>query len=270
MTNVRQAYETLVQGVNSVLTSEAWKEFLKFHSRFHNYSFNNTLLIYFQRPDATLVAGYKTWQSMGRYVKKGEKGIKILAPLIGKKKIETEDGEEKEVTFLKGFKVVSVFDICQTDGKELPTICKHLEGDSDAAKKLWDALLNIINIPIGEEDMDQSVNGYYSPKDDRIALRKGLSLNQKVKTLIHEYVHSKLDREDSEIKQARNQAEVVAESVAFIVASHYGLDTSEYSFGYVTIWAGAEVEEILKVGDLIQKTASDIIEKVNISLNTAA
>jgi len=259
---VSEVFERLVKGVESVVTSEKWREFLKFQAAFYNYSFNNSLLIWLQCPEATRVAGFQTWKKLGRYVKKAEKGIKILAPMSYKKAVEDEEGNEMEKQFLQGFRVVHVFDVSQTNGKELPEICSLLQGADGAAEKLLAALRQVIAIPVTEEEITGGANGYYHLQDDRIALKAGLSVNQKAKTLLHEYVHSLLDRKDSEVKNSRHEAEIIAESVAFMVANYFGLDTSSYSFEYVASWAGSEPKELLKKGEMVQSTAAKVINQV--------
>ena len=258
----KESYDKLVKGVSEVVNSKGWIEFLKVQSKFYNYSFNNAFLIAIQCPYASRVTGFNTWKKLGRNVKKGSKGIKILAPLRKKVKAQDAKGKETDKFVLYGFRSVNVFDISQTEGKELPEICKPLEGDPEEAKKLFDALKEIIEIPIAEEEIAGKANGYYDLLDDRIALEVKNSLLHKAKTLAHEYTHSMLDRKDIEVKQSRDEAEIAAESVAFIVSDHFGLDTSSYSFEYVAAWSGADPEKILKQGVIIQTTASKIINQV--------
>jgi len=279
----KNAFERLIKGVEKVVTSEKWREFLKVQAKFHNYSFNNSLMIFLQMPTATRVAGFKNWNKLGRKVKKGEKGIKILVPAkYTYFYIEDEEGNEKRVFLNQAtkeqkelikageiktysgmtFKVGHVFDISQTEGKPLPEICKPLDGEPEEAKRFFEALSKVITIPVIEEKIQGGAHGYYHIEKDVIALEVRNALSHKAKTLVHEYTHSMLDKKDSNIKQKRHEAEIVAESVAFIVADYFGLDTSSYSFEYVAAWAGADPKEILKKGNLIQKTAQKIIEQV--------
>lgn len=278
--HIEEYQKKLEEGIKSFLSSEKWSEYLKVQARFHKYSFNNIIMIILQKPDATRVAGYNTWKKLGRQVKKGEKAIKILAPLT--KKYEKEklvDGEmvTEEVTEVYGFKLVNVFDISQTEGEELPELCLELMGNSKQAKSLIKALEKIIDIPIKEEEM--GYNGYFLPKPIEkrmIGLRKGMSLNQKAKTLTHEYAHYflalKKDKGVLNLKEFTEGTEdyeglyaveeVIVESIAFVVSQYFGLDTSEYSFEYVTSWAKGDINNIKKVGGLIQRYSQEIIDKL--------
>lgn len=258
----KKAYENLLRGVEDLINSGRWAEYLRFQAKFYNYSCNNTILILMQCPHASRVAGFNTWKQLGRYVKKGEKAIKILAPLTYKKMVEDEKGNREEKTVVRGFRVVNVFDISQTEGEELPEICTPLAGDSEDAAILFAALKEVIEIDISEEEIPGSAHGYYDLGNDRIALEIKNALNHKAKTLVHEYVHAMLDGKSSNLQQSRKEAEIVAESVAYIVSHYFGLDTSSYSFGYVAAWSGADPKEILKKGELIQRTAGKIIEQV--------
>lgn len=260
---VQQLYTQLDEGVSRFIDSEAWKQFLAFQSRFHRYSFNNAVLIWAQRPDASLVAGFNQWKKMGRNVKKGERSIQILAPLIRKE--EDETGEEVHRVY--GYKYVCVFDVSQTEGEQLPSIADPLTTSTDPGRLLYDALRQVITIPVAEENIPgDSCQGYYSPAEHRIALRKGLATDQAAKTLCHEYVHSLLHHKDAEAVPPEAR-ECVAEGTAYVVANYFGLDTSEYSFGYVASWSDGDKDYIRTVGTEIQKTAATIIDRVENALH---
>ena len=264
-TDIKEITEKLEQGVKDVFESNNYKEYLKFMSKFYNYSVNNIVLIMLQKPDASLIAGYKAWQTkFKRQVRKGEKGITILAPLPHKIIKEDENGEEKEINWTS-FRAVKVFDISQTDGDEVPTYIKPLDEDVDGYDKLLDKLLSLSPAPISFEDVEGSALGYYNLANRRIAVQRGMSESQTVKTIIHEISHAILhDKEDGTAKDADNNTrEVQAESVAYTVCNMLGLDTSEYSFGYVAGWSdGKEVKELTASMEVIRNTAKDIITQI--------
>ena len=254
---LKEITDRLEQGVTELFDSDHYKEYLRVMARFHRYSFNNTLLIAMQCPGATRLAGFQTWKKFGRHVKKGEKGIKVIAPAPYKKTIE-QDGEET-VVLVPHFKVVSTYDIGQTEGKPLPSIATPLM-----------ALEQVSPVPIGFEDISGSAHGYYSPMEKRIAVRECMSEQQTIKTLIHEISHAKLHDVDlSKPKDERPQIdrqtmECQAESVAFTVCQHFGLDTSGYSFGYVAGWSsGKELKELRSSLEIIRNTAAEIIDSVD-------
>jgi hypothetical protein len=204
--------EQLDQGIQEVMTSEKFREWLQFLSSFHNYSFNNTILIYMQNPHATLVKGFREWKKHDRFVKKGAKAIKVLAPLIGKKKEKEEqisNKEDKEKKVLYGFRYVNVFDVASTDGKELPTSAvETLEGDGEQEKTLLQEWIQKIEIPVTFKDTGEA-NGYYHLIENYIAIHEGRSTTQQLKTLIHEYSHyllhakgGKFEQEGSRIRGA--------------------------------------------------------------------
>ena len=265
---LKEITDRLEQGVTELFESERYKEYLRVMARFHNYSFNNTLLIAMQCPGATRLAGFQTWKKFGRYVKKGEKGIKVIAPTPYKKIIE-KDGKEQEV-LVPRYKVVSTYDLSQTEGKPLPTIATPLMGSMDTFNDIYAALEQVSPVPIAFEDISGSAYGYYSPLEKRIAIREGLSEQQTLKTLVHEISHAKLHDVDlSKPKDERpdidkRTMECQAESVAFTVCQHFGLDTSDYSFGYVAGWSsGKELKELRSSLEVIRNTAADIIDSVD-------
>ena len=275
--------QSLESGVEELFTSNRYQEFLKTMAKFHNYSFNNTMLIAMQRPGATLVTSYKNWQSMGRQVMKGEKGITIIAPAPYKKMKEKEvldenqrpimgtDGKPKteqvEVT-VPHFKAVTVFDIAQTSGEPIQTLAPEL---LTAAVQDFDSFMQAIQkispVPIRFDEIDGNANGYYHNADKEIVIKKGLSESQTLKTAIHETAHAKLhDKEIMEslgVEKDRLTKEVEAESVAYCVCSSFGLDTSDYSFPYIAGWSSSrEMKEMKASMDVIRKTAGEMIDQL--------
>ena len=286
---LKEITDRLEQGITELFDSERYKEYLRVMSKFHNYSFNNTLLIAMQKPDASLIAGFNSWKNQfQRNVKKGEKGIKIIAPSPFKIKQETEkidpqtqkpvigrDGkpvtEEKEIT-IPAYKVVSVFDVSQTEGKELPNIAVDaLTGDVEQYSDFFAALEKTSPVPIGFEKIEGGAHGYYHLEDKRIALDEGMSELQTLKTAIHEIAHAKLHdidlnapKDEQQPRVDRRTREVEAESVAYTVCQHYGLDTSDYSFGYVAGWSsGRELAELKSSLETIRSAAADIINSID-------
>ena len=266
---IKEITEQLEQGVLEVFTSDNYLKYLQVMSKFHNYSFGNCVLIAMQNPEATLVAGYKAWQTkFKRQVRKGETSIKILAPIPRKmtKEVTLADGtvEEKEIKWMD-FTVTSVFDISQTDGEEIPTYIHKLDGDVDEYEKLIDKLTEISPVPVGFEDIQGSANGYFHTVDKRIATQEGMSQAQTVKTMVHEIAHSIMhDKDDGTDKEADNRTrEVQAESVAYVVNNYLGLDTSDYSFGYVAGWStGKDIKELRASLEAIRNTAHDMIDRI--------
>lgn len=268
MANSEKAQEALLQlqaGVEKLVTGDDWKRALEVQARFHKYSFANTMLIWMQCPQATYVGGMKTvWNKMGRFVKKGERAINILAPILIKDKDE-ETGRESKVCI--GFKTVGVFDLSQTDGEPFvaPDILSPEELDGDAPAHLIDAmsgLANDRNFRITEGQMfSESMKGYTQPDSKEIVLKGGVSSLQKLKTLIHEIAHVILhiEDEDFDYRTCRGQAEIEAESVAFVVCSVLGLPTDDYSFAYVGGWSNGDMDEVRKAGERVAKTAKTIL-----------
>ena len=286
---LKEITDRLEQGITELFDSERYKEYLRVMSKFHNYSFNNSLLIAMQKPDASLIAGFTAWKNQfQRNVKKGEKGIKIIAPSPFKIKQETEkidpqtqkpvigrDGkpvtEEKEIT-IPAYKVVSVFDVSQTEGKELPDIAVDaLTGDVEQYSVFFAALEKTSPVPIGFEKIEGGAHGYYHLEDKRIALDEGMSELQTLKTAIHEIAHAKLHdidlnapKDEQQPRVDRRTREVEAESVAYTVCQHYWLDTSDYSFGYVAGWSsGRELAELKSSLETIRSAAADIINSID-------
>ena len=280
---LHQITDKLEKGVKDVFQSDKYKQFLNVMAKFPRYSVNNTMLIMMQRPDAQLCQSFTGWKQMGRYVKKGEKGISILAP--APYKIEREqtkldekgrpvfdvDGEpvkEKVEVTIRAFKVVKTFDLSQTDGKELPTIGpSELVGNIEGYPKLLQALQEISPVPVSFELIDGDAKGFYHLEDKKIVVQDGLSAVQTIKTLLHEMAHQKLHDKDNvpEAKDiSRNGKEVEAESVAYVVCQHYGINTSDYSFSYVAGWSeGKETPELKASLDKIRQTASEFIYQID-------
>ena len=281
---VKEITDKLEEGLKELFESEKYKNYLSTMSKFHNYSFNNTLLIALQRPDASLVAGYQAWQkNFNRHVKRGEKGIRILAPAPYKIKEERDkldpvtgevmldkDGmpqtEEVEVK-IPAFRAVSVFDVSQTDGEPLPELeTKELLSTVEGYEDFIKAVTYVAPAPIGFEDIPGDSKGYFNIEENRIAVQEGMSESQTLKTMVHETAHSMLhnkevNREDILAPaKDRNTKEIEAESIAFTVCRHFGIDTSEYSFSYIAGWSsGRDMKELKSSLDTIRRTASELI-----------
>jgi len=291
--SVKEITDKLEQGLKELFDSEKFKAYLNTMSKFHNYSFNNTLLIAMQKPDATLVAGFQSWQkNFERHVNKGEKGIKIMAPSPYKKKQEMEvidpktqrpvmgdDGkpktEEVEIT-IPAFKPVTVFDVSQTQGKDIPSIgVDELRFSVDKFDDFMKALERVAPVPVEYMDIASGAKGYFSPSEQKIAIQKGMSEAQTVKTAVHEICHSLLDDKehvrmeglDTE-NRTRSDKEVTAEAVAYTVSSAmFDLDTSEYSFSYIAGWSsGKEMPELKESMETIRKTSDHLITQIEDAL----
>lgn len=288
---VREITDKLEQGIKELFESVRFKEYLTTMSKFYNYSFNNTLLIAMQKPNATLIAGYTSWQrNFDRHVMKGEKGIKILAPAPYKAQEEREkidpstqkpllDADGKPVTetvevLRPAFKVVSVFDVSQTDGKELPDIIvDELTGSVENYAAFFEALKQESPVPISFEDIPGGAKGYFSHVENRIAIQEGMSEIQTIKTAIHEIAHATLhaihpdEKVAPEERKDRHTKEVEAESVAYTVCQRYGIETSDYSFGYIAGWSSdKETKELKGSLETIRSTAAEMIESIDAKL----
>ena len=284
---VKEITDKLENGIKELFEGEKFKEYLDTMSKFHNYSFNNTMLIAMQKPDATLVAGFNSWKNkFERNVNKGEKGIQIFAPAPYKiKKEQTKldpdtdlpvlgkDGkpitEEVEVT-IPAFKVVSVFDVSQTSGKELPTLgADELSGNVKDYEKFFNAVREASPVPIKFAEIDGTAKGFYHHEDKAITIKENMSEVQTIKTAIHEIAHAKLhDRDlkksDIEKPKDRSTEEVEAESIAYTVCQHFGIDTSDYSFAYVASWGtGKDTPELKASLETIRSTASELITTIS-------
>ena len=303
---VREIVQKLEQGIRDFFDGEKYRAYLRTMARFHRYSFNNTMLIAMQKPEATLVAGFNKWQEQfGRNVKKGEHGIRIIAPapvkaIKSKERLDSVTGqslrdaqgkpltEEVEMK-LPTYRVVSVFDVSQTEGKPLPQLASPLHGDVNHFDSLLEALRRTTPVPIVMEKMREGLDGYFSPQQNRIALREGMSQAQTVSAAVHEIAHALLHNREQEYpvmvnglenpviagspdagtvesvgKRDRKTEEVQAESVSYAVCTHYGIPTEENSFGYIAAWSGGrEVPELKASLEVITKTVSNLIEDVD-------
>ncbi len=276
---VNAILKKLEEGVKDLFTSEKYKQYLSTMSKFHHYSFNNTVLIAMQKPDATLVAGYTAWkQKFHRQVKKGEKGITILAPVKLKEKDpddpKTEDDkEEKEHRIHLLFRPVSVFDVSQTEGEPLPSLgVDELTGSAEGYEAFMKAMRKLSPVPIRFDEIKGGAKGYYHTIDKEIVIKKDMSELQTMKTCVHEVSHALLhDRDrmkDEGIEKDQQTREVEAESVAYVVCSYFNLDTGkDYSFPYIGLWSSSkELYELKTSMDTIQKTAAGLIDGIEANL----
>ncbi len=288
---VKEITDRLEEGLKELFEGEKYKSYLNTMSKFHNYSANNIQLIEMQCPDATYVARYKAWQrNFERHVNKGERGIRILAPAPYKIKEEQEkidpvtnepvldrDGmpvmEEVEIK-IPAFRVVTVFDYSQTDGKELPGLgVNELHGDVERYQDFMEALERVSPVPIRYEEMEGDRKGYFIDLSRPIAIKEGMSEAQTAKTGVHEVAHAKLHAREAEqdtekaVYKDRETKEVEAESVAYTVCQHFGIDTSDYSFGYIAGWSsGKEIPELKSSLDTIRRTSSELIKGIEAQL----
>ncbi|MBQ1788194.1 MAG: hypothetical protein II004_04610 [Erysipelotrichaceae bacterium] len=278
---IKEITDQLEAGIQELFESDKFKDYLTCMSKFHNYSLNNTILIAMQKPDATLVAGYKAWQTdHGRTVRKGEHGIKILAPCKFKVTVESDengtlensgnDEKTKVMEYLR-FKITHVFDVSQTEGKELPSIgIDELTGDVREYRSMYKALVRTCPVAIVMEEIEGGAKGYYNDTDKRIAILAGMSEMQTIKTIIHEMAHQKMHGEenaDPEHPVDRRTKEVEAESVAYTVCQHLGLDTSDYSFGYIAGWSSTRDTKELKASlERIRSASDELITEIDKNL----
>ncbi|SEH63964.1 hypothetical protein SAMN06298223_1546 [Olsenella sp. KH1P3] len=253
------ALDRLGEGVRAVYDSERWESWLRSLSRFYDYSLGNTILIAMQMPTATHVASFRSWKrDFNRYVKKGEKGIEILVPMLVKDRDEDADEERRR---LVGFRVGHVFDVSQTDGDPLPTLVDEVAGDVDLYAAILDAVRAVSAYPVEfVGDLPEGTNGFFR-RGELVAIREGMSEGQTVKTALHELAHSRLHDGDPEGMPDRAMREVQAESVAYAVSAALGLDTSGYSFGYVASWAvGKTDEEMRACLQVVRDAAKAMVE----------
>lgn len=272
--------EKLEQGVQDVFKGDNFKDYLKFCAKLPKYSLNNQILIMLQMPEATICQSYNAWKAMDRIVKKGETGLRILAPNPFKKKkmqeklgddgkvLQDDNGEpimeQVEVTVMS-YRLVSTFDISQTEGKELPTSgVNELMADVVGFKKFFTVFKKVAGVPVDLEEIKGGIKGYFDPSMNRIAIKSGMSDAQTIKTLVHETAHRMLHSDD--VADAKNKSrqlkETEAESVAYVVCQHFGIETSDYSFAYVAGWSqGKDMKDLKKALNTIRETAAEIIEK---------
>ena len=278
---IQAALARIEEGLATINTDEDWLKYLSFQSLFYNYSFRNAMLIYSQNPQATYVKGYKAWGKLGRYVKKGAKGLAILAPCIRKvedfkepeNKSEYQDSEGEKVTkeVVSGFRIAYVFDIADTDGSDeyLPVLVKGLAGNSEQEKEIYEKLKAFISTehPV-QEVTGTASKGSYNLETGVISVREDVEYLHKIKTLLHEYAHAIDFTMHPEEDISRNRRELVAESVAFVTCMRLGLDTSRYSVGYIKSWL-KDRDELKIVADTVQKVAAKIINNLAGSSDSA-
>jgi hypothetical protein len=269
---MEEAQKQLLEGVQSFKDSGTFKRYLDVMSKFHSYSFYNTMLIFMQRPEAQQVAGYKAWQEkFGRHVKQGGKAIWILAPRNYKKQktvtVKDAAGNDVQETYeavWTNFVTVPVYDVSDTEGKELPSIGVHeLTAQVKDYNKILAVLKSASPVSVSFEHVEGGAHGYYSPLENRIVVDEGMSEAQTIKTLSHEIAHALLNEQDEKNKVSREAREVEAESVAYIVTKEFGIDSSDYSFGYVSTWANSgNIKEVRSYMENIRKTATSILDKI--------
>jgi hypothetical protein len=255
----------IMNGLQEILSNRKWKEFLNFHSKFWKYSFRNSLLIFLQYPEATRVTGRKKWEELGRWVKKEEekRPIIIVAPVFKEKEV-VADGRKQVVKVIDDFIPVEIFDISQTEGKELPIdnvpIFPRSGAEEERAFKLYSTLSQTISIPVMETKIDDGY-GFYNAEENIIGIKKDLSNTHKFKTLVHENTHYLLHGRNGEVV-GKNQKEIESESVAYIVLRHFGIDTSDYSFNYIASWVSNDYKDFSKYWNRIQRVAEKTIEDI--------
>ena len=278
---IKTALERIDQSLAAINTDEDWLNFLCFQSRFYNYSFSNAMLIFSQNPEASYVKGYKAWNQLGRYVKKGATGLAILAPCIRKEEVFKEpenkaeyhdaEGEKEVKKVIKGFRVVYVYDIADTDGddSQLPILVKGLVGNSEEEKLIYERLYAFISREHTIEEVTGTASkGSFNLESKVISVRSDLEYLQKVKTLLHEYAHLKDFEMHPEEDISRNRRELIAESVAFVVSLRLGLDTSRYSMSYIQSWL-KDKDELKQKADTVQKISYHIIAELAESSDSA-
>lgn len=267
-TKTKELFNKIVEGVKNIVEKGEYEKFLKFSKNFHNYSFNNVLLIFSQMPEATQVAGFAKWKSMGRNLKKGAKGIQIIYPIkrtyikttmTGQDSLlEDEKNNQKEKIEYLTYRYTYVYDVSQTYGKPLPLQSTRLNSNNKI--EFLEFLKVFSQFPILEENIDGTALGYWSKKKQQIVLKNNLSIDDKASVLLHELTHALYD--DFDYKENRDLSESFVESVAFIVADYFDLDTSMCSFEYITSWTNGDVKVLLELEDKIQKCANSFIEKL--------
>ena len=265
---VEEALERLESGVSRILDGEEFKRYLSVAARFHRYSANNCLLILMQRPEAARVAGYRKWQELGRQVRKGEMGIKILAPIS--RTVAEDEQTGKKVRALVGFKTATVFDVSQTDGEKLPEAPRPEDLDPDdpegTAKRVYEGLLSFCEaegVAVEFKERRSGDYGSYQRKERQITLNAALPATEKATTLAHELAHHLLHGTTQANGTAKQAREIEAEGAAFVACAAFGLDTSRFTFAYVATYAGSSATEALKAAlERIQVAARRLIEAV--------
>lgn len=278
---IKVALNRIEDCLATINTDEDWLKFLSFQAQFYNYSFGNAMLIFSQNPNATYVKGYKAWNQLGRYVKKGSKGLAILAPCIRKvevfkepenKNLYHDEEAEKEIKkVVSGFRIAYVYDIADTDGDDsmLPVLVTGLAGNGEQEKEIYERLLNVISKEHCVQEVSGTASkGSFNLETKVISIREDLEYLQKIKTLLHEYAHLLDFQMHPEDDISRNRRELIAESVAFIVSLRLGLDTSRYSMSYIKSWL-KDKEELKIIADSVQKIAYTIITELAESSDSA-
>lgn len=278
---IKAALNRIEDCLATINTDEDWLKFLSFQAQFYNYSFGNAMLIFSQNPNATYVKGYKAWNQLGRYVKKGSKGLAILAPCIRKvevfkepenKNLYHDEEAEKEIRkVVSGFRIAYVYDIADTDGDDsmLPVLVTGLAGNSEQEKEIYERLLGVISKGHCVQEVSGTASkGSFNLETEVISIRGDLEYLQKIKTLLHEYAHLLDFQMHPEDDISRNRRELIAESVAFIVSLRLGLDTSRYSMSYIKSWL-KDKEELKIIADSVQKIAYTIITELAESSDSA-
>ena len=278
---IKAALERIDKGLATINTDEDWLNFLCFQAQFYNYSFGNAMLIFSQNPNATYVKGYKAWNQLGRYVKRGSKGLAILAPCIRKvevfkepenKNLYHDEEAEKEIRkVVSGFRIAYVYDIADTDGDDsmLPVLVTGLAGNGEQEKEIYERLFGVISKEHCVQEVSGTASkGSFNLETKVISIREDLEYLQKIKTLLHEYAHLLDFKMHPEDDISRNRRELIAESVAFIVSLRLGLDTSRYSMSYIKSWL-KDKEELKIIADSVQKIAYTIITELAESSDSA-
>ena len=278
---IKAALNRIEDCLATINTDEDWLKFLSFQAQFYNYSFGNAMLIFSQNPNATYVKGYKAWNQLGRYVKKGSKGLAILAPCIRKvevfkepenKNMYHDEEAEKEIRkVVSGFRIAYVYDIADTDGDDsiLPVLVTGLAGNSEQEKVIYERLLGVISKEHCVQEVSGTASkGSFNLETKVISIREDLKYLQKIKTLLHEYAHLLDFQMHPEDDISRNRRELIAESVAFIVSLRLGIDTSRYSMSYIKSWL-KDKEELKIIADSVQKIAYTIITELAESSDSA-
>ena len=278
---IKAALNRIEDCLETINTDEDWLKFLSFQAQFYNYSFGNAMLIFSQNPNATYVKGYKAWNQLGRYVKKGSKGLAILAPCIRKvevfkepenKNLYHDEEAEKEIRkVVSGFRITYVYDIADTDGDDsmLPVLVTGLAGNGEQEKVIYERLLGVISKEHCVQEVSGTASkGSFNLETEVISIRGDLEYLQKIKTLLHEYAHLLDFQMHPEDDISRNRRELIAESVAFIVSLRLGLDTSRYSMSYIKSWL-KDKEELKIIADSVQKIAYTIITELAESSDSA-
>lgn len=278
---IKAALNRIEDSLAAINTDEDWLKFLSFQAQFYNYSFGNAMLIFSQNPNATYVKGYKAWNQLGRYVKKGSKGLAILAPCIRKVEVfkesenknlyHDEEAEKETRKVVSGFRIAYVYDIADTDGDDgmLPVLVTGLAGNSEQEKEIYERLFVVISKEHSVQEVSGTASkGSFNLETKVISIREDLEYLQKIKTLLHEYAHLLDFQMHPEDDISRNRRELIAESVAFIVSLRLGLDTSRYSMSYIKSWL-KDKEELKIIADSVQKIAYTIITELAESSDSA-